>query len=334
MISIKLPYLLFIGYATNSISAKTANGIADFAPEKCLGYNKLPESTVNIPSLQEISILEAKERGAKTFIIGLANSGGYISEIWIPSILEAIKSGMDIASGLHKKLDDIDIIAKTAKEYGVNLYNVRHSDFALKTGNGGERSGKKILTIGTDCSVGKMYTTLTLHKALNKSGKKSHFVATGQTGIFIAGTGISIDNVPADFMSGAVEIMTPDIPEDEIYIIEGQGSLFHPSFAGITLALLHGSAPDNLILCHDPSREHMRNLPDYPVPNLKLCMETNLQMARLTNPNVKFIAISCNTKSMTDFEAKKYLKDLKEEFNLPATDPYRFGVDDIISQLI
>ena len=178
-----------------------------------------------------------------------------------------------------------------------------------------------------------MYTTLTLHRELKKAGKKSHFIATGQTGIFIDGNGISIDNVAADFISGSIEMMTPDIPDDEIYIIEGQGSLFHPSFAGVSLGLIHGSAPDYLILCHDPARKHMRNVPNYQLPDIKLCMKTNLEMSRLTNSNTKFIAISCNTKSMEEKEAKRYLQSLENKFNLPATDPYRFGVSNIISIL-
>jgi uncharacterized NAD-dependent epimerase/dehydratase family protein len=324
MINLKSPYLLFIGDVTNPISSKTARGIADFSPEKCIGYNKLPSSTVTIDSLAETSIEKAAKNGAKTMIIGLANSGGYISDTWIDSIIEAAKFGMDIASGLHKKLSNIPKIADAAKKYGIKLHDVRHFDGELRTANGKKRSGKKILAVGTDCSVGKMYTALTLTKSLNESGKKAHFVATGQTGIFIAGSGIAIDNVPADFMSGAIEMITPSIAEDQYYVIEGQGSLFHPSFAGISLALLHGAAPDYLILCHDPARKHMRHLPDYPVVSLEECMDLNLKTAKLTNKNVKFIGISCNTSSMSEDGAKKYLLDLERKYNLPATDSYRF----------
>lgn len=333
MINLKKPYLLFLGDAENKISAKTSIGIADFNPESCLGFCKHPDGKVKIDKLPELSIAEAKKQGAKTFIVGLANSGGFIDENWVPYILEAIEAGMDIASGLHKKLEDVEAIKVAAKKHNVSLYNVRYSTADLKTGKGAKRTGKRILTVGTDCSVGKMYSSMILERALKEKGKKTHFVATGQTGILISGSGISVDAVVADFIAGAVEMMTPSISDDEYYIIEGQGSLFHPSFAGVSLGLLHGSAPDYLVMCTEPNRPHMRGVPDYTLPDLKTCIERNILMGSLTNPNIKCIGISCNTSAMEESEAQDYLNQISSELNLPATDPFRFGVDKIVEKL-
>jgi len=333
MITLKTPYLLFTGDAQNRVNAKTATGIADFKPENCLGYYGLPEATLELDNLPKLSIKDAAAQGAKTFVIGLANSGGFIADNWVPAILEAIELGLDIASGLHKKLEDVPEIKNAAEKHGVSLHNVRHCTTELVTGSGNKRTGKRILTVGTDCSVGKMYTALVTEKALNNAGKKAHFVATGQTGILVAGSGIAIDAVISDFISGAVEMISPDIPEDEFQVIEGQGSLFHPSFAGVSLGLLHGSSADYIIMCHDPSREHMRHLPDYPVVSLKECIERNILMGSLTNPNIKCLGIACNTSSMPEADAKAYLEKISNELNLPATDPFRFGAESLITEL-
>lgn len=293
----------------------------------------MPEGKVSLKNLPEISIAQAKEQGAKTFIVGLANSGGFVAPNWVPYILEAIAAKMDIASGLHKKLEDVPEIKEAAKKHGVSLFNVRHSSGDLKTAKASKRSGKRILTVGTDCSTGKMYTSLTLERALNEVGKKAHFVATGQTGILISGYGTAIDAVVADFISGSVEEMTPSIPDDQFYVIEGQGSLFHPSFSGVSLGLLHGAMPDYLIMCTEPSRKTMRGLSDREVIDLKTCIKRNILMASIVNPNVKFVGISCNTSDMTEDEAKEYLKKISQEFNLPATDPFRFGVNEFVEKL-
>ena len=335
MIDLKTPYLLFLGDVQEADKAKTAIGIATFSPEKAIGYYSMVDADINLNNLPKVkSIAKAKELGAKTFVIGLANHGGFIDPIWIPSILEAIKAGFDIASGLHKKLEDIPEIKQKSEKYGVNLYNVRHTDKDIPTGQGIKRDGIRILTVGTDCNVGKMYTTLHLERTLKTKGKKTKFVATGQTGILVSGYGISIDAVPADFISGAIETMTQDIEKDQYCFIEGQGTLYHPSYAGVSLGLLHGSAANYIVLCHDPSRDHIRKLPDYSIPDLQECIDLNIMMGSLTNPNIKCIGISCNTSAMSEDEAKIYLDKISKELGLPATDPHRFGVDNILEELI
>ena len=330
---IQKPYLLFTGDADDRVSAKTAIGIAEFRPEFCVGYHSLAGAKLTLANLPKLTIAEAKARGAKTFVLGLANSGGYIAASWLPAILTAISQGFDIASGLHERLEHVAPIREAAEKYKVKLHNVRFNNNKINTATGAKRQGKRILTIGTDCSVGKMYTALAVEKALNECGKKAYFVATGQTGILINSSGIAIDAVIADFIAGAVEYLTPDISEDEYYVIEGQGSLYHPSFAGVSLGLLHGAAADYLILCHDPTRQHMRHLPDYKLASLKETIRLNEQLGSLTNPKVKTIAISCNTSSMNEADALSYLAKIEQELALPATDAYRFSAKKLVKFL-
>ncbi|HMA13584.1 MAG TPA: NAD-dependent epimerase/dehydratase family protein, partial [Kiloniellaceae bacterium] len=157
--------------------------------------------------------------------------------------------------------------------------------------------------------------------------------ATGQTGILIAGAGVSIDAVVADFISGAVEYLAPANNDDHWDLIEGQGSLFHASYASVSLGLLHGAQADALVLCHEPTRAHMRGLPDYRLPDLETCMAANLAAAQLTNPAARFVGIAVNTSQMEKGKAAGYLKSLEEEFDLPAVDPFAGGVAPIVERL-
>ncbi len=332
MSDIRHPYLLFIGDAPDDLAAKTAQGIADWRPEWCLGQMRLPGCKADL-KLPDLSIAEAAAKGVKTLIIGVANSGGILPVSWSPMIVEAIERGMDVASGLHMRLTALPEVVKAAEKHGRVLHDVRHPTQDFATGKGKKRPGKRLLAVGTDCSIGKMYTTLALEKEMQKQGFKADFRATGQTGIFIAGSGVSIDAVVSDFVSGAVEWLTPDNDPDHWDLVEGQGSLFHASFAGVSLGLLHGAAPDALVMCHEPTRKHMRGLPHYPLPDLKECIETNLQLAKLTNPGVRMLGLSINTSKLGDNEAKDYLAKLENEFGMPAVDPVRTGVGKLVDAL-
>ncbi|MCR9213154.1 MAG: DUF1611 domain-containing protein [Proteobacteria bacterium] len=326
------PYLMFLGDVQDQLGAKTAQGIVDWRPEWCIGQLKL-EGCVADLGLQNVSIEEAVAAGAKTMIIGIVNSGGFLPDHWISVIVDALDAGMDIASGLHIRLGDLPEIKEAATRNNASLFDVRHPTHAIATGKGNKRSGKRLLAVGTDCSVGKMYTTLAIEKEMRSRGMKADFRATGQTGIFIAKSGISIDAVVADFISGAVEELSPENDPDHWDIIEGQGSLFHPSFAGVSLGLLHGAQADALVLCHEPTRGHMRGLPHQPLPDLQECMDLNLTTAKLTNPAAEFVGLSVNTSGLTDEDGAAYLKKLEDEFNLPCTDPFRNGTANIVDNL-
>jgi uncharacterized NAD-dependent epimerase/dehydratase family protein len=326
------PYLLFLGDAPDQLAAKTAQGIAQWRPDWCLGQLRLAGCKADL-GLPELTLQRAVAEGARTLIVGVANRGGVINEIWLPTLLEALDRGMDLASGLHRKLADVPALADRARMLGRSLFDVRHPsrDFAVATG--ARRPGKRLLAVGTDCSIGKMYTTLALGQEMRRRGMKADFRATGQTGIFIAGDGVSIDAVVADFISGAVEWLSPANDPDHWDLVEGQGSLFHPSYAGVSLGLLHGAQPDLLVMCHEPGRPHMRGLPHYQLPHLGACVEANLSAARLTNPDVKLLGFSLNTSLLDATAAERALREVENQFGLPVVDPLRTGVAKLVDAI-
>lgn len=326
------PYLLFLGDVGDQLAAKTAQGVAHWRPEWCVGQTRLTgcRATLDLP---DISLEEAVEAGTRTFVVGVANAGGVLPDHWVRSIVEAIEAGLDVASGLHVRLADVPAIAEAASRCGRRLFDVRHPTRRFETGKGTKRAGKRLLAVGTDCSCGKMYTTLALERELRARGAKADFRATGQTGILIAGGGVSIDAVVADFISGAVEWLSPAHDPAHWDLIEGQGSLFHPSFAGVSLGLLHGAQPDALVLCHEPTRTHMRGLPHQKLPTLVECLEANLSAARLTNPDVRAVGVSVNTSLVAPDRRAVVLRAIEDELGLPAVDPVLDGVGRIADAL-
>ncbi|MHB1219693.1 MAG: N-acetyltransferase DgcN [Alphaproteobacteria bacterium] len=329
---IKTPYLLFLGDARDQLAAKTAQGIAYWRPDWCVGQLRLPDCNANL-GLKELTVADAAKAGVKTLIVGVANRGGIISDAWIAVLNEALESGMDLAAGLHNKLSEVPKLRETAERLGRQLFDVRHPARAFPLGTGAKRPGLRLLAVGTDVSSGKMYTTLALEKELKARGRKADFRATGQTGIFIAGGGVSIDAVVSDFVSGAAETLSPANDPDHWDLVEGQGSLFHASYAGVTLGLIHGSQPDALVMCHEPTRQHVRGLPHFKLPGIKECMEANLAAARLTNPAVKFVGIALNTSQMSEADALKEIAKTEATFGLPTVDPVRQGVAKIADRL-
>ncbi|MEZ9579917.1 N-acetyltransferase DgcN [Vibrio sp. 10N.222.52.C3] len=329
---LKKPYLLFLGDAADSLAAKVAQGIKTWHPEYCVGQYRLENCNADV-GLTDISIADAIKAGAKTLVIGVANRGGVISEQWLDVLIEAMEAGMDIASGLHNKLIDIPVLVECAEKHGRSLFDVRYPTQAYPVGTGIKRSGKRVLTVGTDCSVGKMYTSLAIEKEMHAQGMDADFRATGQTGILITGGGVSVDCVVADFIAGAIETISPENSPEHWDVMEGQGSLFHASFAGVTMGLIHGSQPDALILCHEPTRTHMRGLPSYSLPDIQTCIDANIAAAQLTNKDVKCVGISVNTSNMEATEAVSYMEALEKEIGLPVVDPFRQGVARIVEQL-
>lgn len=329
---IQAPYLLFIGDATDPLSIKMARSVADWRAEKCVGELRLPGCEVST-GCPELSIDQAVERGAKSFILGFANSGGHLDERYLTHVHQAIEAGLDIVSGLHDKLTDYAELVDAARRYNVRLIDIRHPQTRFTTGRGQKRSGKRLLTVGTDCSVGKMYTSLCLTRALQEQGVNATFRATGQSGILVAGEGVPLDCVVADFISGAAESLSPDNDDNHWDIIEGQGSLSHPAFAGVSLGLLHGSQPDALVICHALNRDHMRGLPHVPQPTLQQTIDLNLQAAQLTNPKARVIGIAVNTSAVDDEEARRWCKQTAEQLGLPCVDPVRHGVDSLVARL-
>jgi uncharacterized NAD-dependent epimerase/dehydratase family protein len=331
--SIEHPYLLFLGDAADQLAAKTAQGIAHWRPEWCLGQLRLAGCNADL-GLAEMTLTRAVEAGARTLVVGVANRGGVIAHDWVDILEKALIMGLDLAAGLHSRLADVPSLAAVAEQHGRRLFDVRHPTRAFQIANGKKRAGKRLITVGTDCSVGKMYAALAIEKEMRAQGLNADFRATGQTGILIAGAGISVDAVVADFISGAIESLTPANDPDHWDVIEGQGSLFHASFAGVSMGLLHGAQPDALVLCHEPTRSHMRGLPDYAVPGLKDCLEVNLAAARLTNPAVAAVGVAVNTSQMAEAAAGDLLRQIEDDLGLPAVDPFKDGVAPIVARLV
>jgi D-glutamate N-acetyltransferase len=329
---IKTPYLLFLGDAPDALAAKVAQGIKDWRPDHAVGQFRMEGCNADM-GLPDMTLAEARAAGAETLVIGVANRGGVISPAWKKILVLALEEGFDLASGLHNLLrDEADLVA-VAEACGRELHDVRVPEVEYPIANGVKRSGKRCLAVGTDCSVGKMYTALALDKSMQAKGMKSSFRATGQTGILITGDGVPLDAVVADFMAGAVEYISPDNEADHWDLIEGQGSLFHVSYSGVTMALVHGGQPDALILCHEPTRDHMRGLPGYTLPSLQTLRDTALPLAQVANPACKVVGISINTANMSEEDALAYLAEIEAEMGLPAVDPFRQGADRLADAL-
>ncbi|MBK0326335.1 DUF1611 domain-containing protein [Rhodobacteraceae bacterium F11138] len=329
---IETPYLLFLGDAPDQLAAKVAQGIKDWRPENAVGQYRMTGCKADV-GLTDMTLAEARDAGAKTLVIGVANRGGVISQSWKDVLISALEMGFDLASGLHNLLRDEDDLVAAAQSHGRTLHDVRVPSVNYPIANGVKRSGKRVLAVGTDCSVGKMYTALALDAAMRERGMKSTFRATGQTGILITGDGVPLDAVIADFMAGSIEYLCPDNDDDHWDIIEGQGSLFHVSFSGVTMALIHGGQPDALILSHEPSRAHMRGLPDYQLPSLETLRDTALPLARVSNPACQVVGISVNTQHMSEDEALTYLAAVEKRMGLPAVDPFRQGAERLADAL-
>ena len=324
------PYLLFLGDAKDDLAIKTAAGISYWKPEWCIGQLSFSnaKTTLNLP---ELSIEKAVKSGAKTLVIGVVNAGGVMPENWKQTLIEATQSGLNIASGMHTRLSSISEIKSSAEENNVELFDLRFNDQTFSTGKGGKRSGKRLLTVGTDCSVGKKYTALAIEKAFIKNNIKASFKATGQTGVLIAEDGIAIDAIVSDFISGAVEWLSPDNDEDHWDIIEGQGSIFHPSFAGVSLGLLHGSQPDAFVVCHEPTRQNMRGVKTT-LPTINDVIDQTIKLGSLTNKNIKCIGISLNTSAMTE-GISSLKQEIENEFELPCLDPLIDDLTPFVNQI-
>lgn len=326
------PYLLFLGDVPDQLAAKTADGIAYWRPDWCVGQLRLPGCKAD-SGLPDVTVAEAAAKGAKTLIVAVANSGGTMPEHWTSILVDAMERGMDVASGLHTRLASIPAVAEAAAKHGRKLYDIRYTDQKFKTGTGAKRSGKRCLTVGTDCSVGKKYAALAITKEMEARGMDVSFCATGQTGIMIAERGVAIDAVIADFISGAVEWLSPEADPNHWDIIEGQGSLFHAAFSGVTVGLVHGAQPDAMVLCHEPTRTHMRGLKHAPIPSLESCFRPYTALAALTNPNARFVGLCIDTHLLEPRMAERYLKQHEDKFGLPCVDPLKGGVGPIVDRL-
>ena len=322
--SLPQPYLLFLGDTTEPGYAKTAFGLRDWAREKCVGEYACAEATVST-GLPRLTPGEAKAKGAQALVIGVANSGGKITGSWVPSLVEALEAGLDIVSGMHARLADVPAIKEAAERLGRRLIDVRQPPSGIPVASGRKRLGKRLLTVGTDCALGKKYSALAIARGFVARGLDADFRATGQTGIMIAGGGIPMDAMVADFAAGAAEALSPDAAPDHWDVIEGQGSLFHPAYAGVSLALLHGSQPDVIVVCHEANRTATLGHPGYTLPSIEEAIELNLRMGGRTNPGIRCGGVCLNTASLPEADAERLIAAESERLGLPVADPIRGG---------
>ena len=298
------PYLLFLGDVVEPGFAKTAFGLRDWAGDRCVGEYALPGARVTL-GLPKLDPRAAAEHGARSMVIGVANSGGHIPPIWFGALLEALEAGLDLVSGMHVRLSSLPGLQSAAEKYNRRLFDVRTPPAGIPIASGLKRTGRRLLTVGTDCALGKKYTALALARGLKARRIDATFRATGQTGIMIAGEGMPLDSVVADFIAGAAEMLSPNAPADHIDVIEGQGSIFHPSYAGVALGLLHGSQPDRFVVCHEPGRTHVLGHPGYPLPSIEQVIEQTIALGRLTNPEIRCVGISLNTSKLDAAESQR-----------------------------
>lgn len=317
------PYLLFLADVSDPAYAKVAFGLRDWAPERCVGEYALADGvSLGLPALAPA---QARAAGARAMVLGVASIGGAIDERWMPALLDALAQGLDLIAGMHARLNDIPALRDAARRHGRRLIDVREPPRDLPVASGRKRSGKRLLTVGTDCALGKKYTALALARAMRERGIAADFRASGQTGILIAGRGLPMDAVVADFAAGAAEALSPDADPEHWDVIEGQGSLSHPAYAGVSLALLHGSQPDVIVVCHEPDRREVLGYPAYRVPSLQDTIELNLSLGRRTNPAIRCGGVSLNTARLDAQAAQALLDSESQRLGLPVADPIRGG---------
>ena len=320
------PYLLFLGDTTEPAYAKTAFGLRDWARDRCVGEWSCGGTAVTT-GLPRLTPREAHERGARSLVVGVANVGGVINQSWMVPLIEALEAGLDIVSGLHTKLGDSPALQSVAARCGRRLIDVRTPPRDIPIASGRKRSGKRLLTVGTDCALGKKYSALALTRAFGARGVDVNFRATGQTGILISGAGLPMDAVVADFEAGAAEMLSPHAAPGHWDVIEGQGSLFHPAYAAVSLGLLHGSQPDVIVVCHEPGRTHILGYPAYPIPEIAETIDLNLRLARRTNAQVRCAGVCLNTSRLGAEAARELMVAERARLGVPVADPMRGGAE-------
>ncbi|EAQ96023.1 DUF1611 domain-containing protein [Congregibacter litoralis] len=327
---LRTPYLVFVGDECRTTYAKTGKGVADWRPELCAGQLRLDTAAADL-GLADMTVSEAAQAGVGSLIVGTALVGGSIPDNWLATLCEAAAAGMDIVAGLHTRLSSIEQLREAADMGGCRLIDIRIPPPGIPVASGKKRSGKRLLTVGTDCALGKKYTALQLERDMRALGMDADFRASGQTGIMIAGSGIPIDCVVADFISGAAEALSPDNSPDHWDVIEGQGSIFHPGYAAVSHGLLIGSQPDAFVVCHAAGRTHIEGWEAYALPTIGEVIERTVAIGALTNPLIRCVGISVNTLSIPADEREEYLAALSSKYDLPCVDPLVTGTKAILS---
>lgn len=332
VVEFDIPFVVFLGDAVDATYAKTALGLVEWRGDACAGQLRLPGCRVDA-GVPDLSLAEAKKAGVRSLVIGSAAVGGGMPGHWIGALREVAAAGIDIIAGLHVRLASFPGLEEAAKAGGARLVDVRVPPKILPVGTGRKRLGKRLLTVGTDCVVGKKYTALAIDREMRVRGMLSHFRATGETGIMIAGRGIPIDAVVSDFLTGAAEVLSPDNEPDHWDVIEGQGSIFHPGYLQVTVGLLVGSQPDAFVVCHDPMRQTISGWNDFPLPHITEVIEQTVQTGKLTNPHIHCVGVALNTSKVPPGDRERVLAQYQQHSGLPCVDPLIEGVAPIVDAI-
>ena len=340
-------FLIIAEGAFGPETSKTANSAIRYLPDRIVG---VLDSRARGRTCQDvlgfggaIPVVPTMDEGLalrpSAVLIGIAPAGGRLPTEWRGWILAALDRGLDIWSGLHTYLGDDQEFTARARARGAKLLDLRRPPTVLPVSDGKARdvNALVVLSVGSDCNVGKMTAALEIRAFLEKRGVRTAFVAPGQTGIFIADRGVAVDAVPADFVAGVVEELVLEAARDaDIVLVEGQGALHHPAYSGVTLSLLHGACPDSLVLCHQVGRTHLRISDAMPAPRIRSISELVRDYERASgwlNP-ARVLAVALNTMHLEESEARRALEHEVNLTGLTVTDPVRFGAEPLAVALL
>jgi uncharacterized NAD-dependent epimerase/dehydratase family protein len=316
---------------------KTARGVLRYSPHPTvaiLDSERAGETENGIPVVGTVN--DALCFNPTTALVGVATQGGRFPPAWRDLLRSCVAKGLDVENGLHEFLTDDGELADLAKRHGVELRDLRKppADLNVPTGENLELEARVVLTVGSDCAIGKMTVSLELDREARQRGLRSVFVPTGQTGIAIAGWGISVDAVVSDFLAGAAErLVVAGAEKGDLLWVEGQGALLHPAYSGVTLGLMHGSAPHAYVLCHQSGANAIEGYPEHPIPPLVELVELH-ERASLTARPARVAGIALNTRALGEDEARAAVAEAEEETGLPADDPVRFGAARLLDAVL
>jgi uncharacterized NAD-dependent epimerase/dehydratase family protein len=337
-VSDKRYLILAEGKSADAHYGKTMRGVVAYSPHPTVA---IVDSDRAGEAYEQIPIVGSVEEGLAyepdTALVGVATQGGRFPPAWRKLLKESITAGLHVENGLHEFLSDDPEIAELASEHGVELRDLRKPPpgLSVPTGENLRVQAKIVLTVGSDCAIGKKTVAIELDRAARARGLKSEFVPTGQTGIAIAGWGIAVDAVVADFLAGAAEWLVVEGARrgGEVLFVEGQGALLHPAYSGVTMGLLHGSAPHALVLCHKAGADVVEGYPDHPLPSLAELVELH-ERASLPLRPARVAGIALNTRGLSDEDARAAAAAAQAETGLPADDPVRFGGDTLLDAVL
>jgi uncharacterized NAD-dependent epimerase/dehydratase family protein len=338
LVSPKRYLVLAEGRSGDEHYGKTMRGIVQYGPHPVVA---ILDSTRAGKSYREIPIVATVEDALPyeptTAAVGVATQGGRFPAEWRELLKDSIRAGLDLESGLHEFISDDPELSALAAEHDVELHDLRKppADLSVPTGENLEVQATIVLTVGSDCAIGKKTVAVELDRAAQRRGEKSQFVPTGQTGIWIAGWGIAIDAVVSDFLAGAAERLVVEgaARGGELLWVEGQGSLVHPAYSGVTMGLMHGSAPHAFVLVHRAGSTHTEGYPDHPIPPLTELIELHERAALPLRP-AKVVAVSLHTGGLEEDAARAEIERVAGETGLPVDDPVRFGADRLLDAVL